>query len=71
MKKNIRLTESDLIRLVRRVIMEERGVIKEGVLVVTKLADFKEGNKKGYYEVYNGRFYITDANGQRTEVIEC
>lgn len=44
MKKVIRLTESDLVRIVKRVIQEDQGITDSWKMAYTKWAENKSGN---------------------------
>ena len=75
MKKIIKLTESQLTNIIKRVINE--GVVQElPVSDFIKLSFKTPFNKEmgsqssGTWKIENGKFYITDANGKVNVVLK-
>ena len=68
--KKIRLTESELTNIIKRVINEDQT---QGIVVQTKLGDYIEENKEGLtgqFEIRNGGFFIIK-NGRAVRSITC
>ena len=68
--KKIRLTETELTNLIKRIVNEDQT---QGIVVQTKLGDYIEENKaglKGQFEIRNGGFFII-TNGRATRSIKC
>jgi len=66
--KKIRLTETELTNIVKRVIKEDQA---EGVVVKYKLADYITRNPSltGQFKIENGQFTIINSEGRRVGVI--
>ena len=67
--KKIRLTESELTNIIKRVINEDQA---ESIIVKHKFADYVKQypNDSGQFKIENGRFYIVTPEGRKVIILE-